>query len=332
MAATPIRSEVSLDADGKQVGFLRVPHSSHRSAYGWIPVPIASIRKGSGPTVLVMAGNHGDEYEGQIIVSRMIRDVEPEMVSGHLILVSMLNFPAADAGLRTSPIDGANLNRCFPGNPTGSPTEVIAHYVEHDLIARAQVVVDLHSGGSSLQYLGANMMALEPRNADEQAQSRDLLTGFGLPRAFFHAPNPVTISSAARRQGAISIVTELGGGGTVIPSILREADQGLRHLLGRLGVLTGKLVPDAPPAVPRLMRIDSGCHYIYAPEGGVFEPLVELGEMVEAGQPVALLHRPHRPSVPPETVRSNSTGLVVCKRTPALTRLGDCLFHLAEDL
>ena len=119
MAATPIRSEVSLEVDGKQVGYLRVPHSSHRSAYGWIPVPIASIRNGSGATVLVMAGNHGDEYEGQIIVSRLIREIEPDMVLGHMILVSMANFPAAEAGLRTSPIDGGNLNRCFPGDPTG---------------------------------------------------------------------------------------------------------------------------------------------------------------------------------------------------------------------
>lgn len=332
MAATQIRSEVSLDADGKQVGYLRVPHSSHRSAYGWIPVPIASIRRGSGPTVLVMAGNHGDEYEGQIVVSGLIRDVEPDMVSGHLILVSMANFPAAEAGLRTSPIDGGNLNRCFPGSTTGSPTEVIAHFIEHSLVARTQIVVDLHSGGSSLQYLGANMMALEPRGSDEHARLRELLTAFGLPRAFLHAPNPVTISSAARRQGAISIVTEAGGGGMVSRTILRDTEQGLRHLLGYLGLLQGDLVPSRPPAEPRLMHIDSARHYIYARDEGVFEPLVELGDTVEAGQAMARLHRPHRPLEPPDIIVSEGTGLVVCKRVPARARLGDCLFHLAADL
>jgi predicted deacylase len=78
----PIRSEVDFDADGKNVGNLRLPHSVHRSAYGYIPIPVASIKRGEGPTILIMAGNHGDEYEGQILVSSLIRKIEPEMVSG----------------------------------------------------------------------------------------------------------------------------------------------------------------------------------------------------------------------------------------------------------
>ncbi|MCA3844223.1 MAG: succinylglutamate desuccinylase/aspartoacylase family protein, partial [Burkholderia sp.] len=101
----PIHCEIDLDAQGKHAGYLRLPHSVHRSAYGWLPIPIASIRNGDGPVALVMAGNHGDEYEGQIIVSQLMREIEPEMVSGQLILLPMANFPAADAGLRVSPLD-----------------------------------------------------------------------------------------------------------------------------------------------------------------------------------------------------------------------------------
>jgi len=101
MAATTIRSEIDFEARGKQVGYLRVPHSVHRSAYGWIPVPVASIRNGAGPTVVVMAGNHGDEYEGQVLTARLVREAEPDMIAGQLILVTMANFPAAEAGLRT---------------------------------------------------------------------------------------------------------------------------------------------------------------------------------------------------------------------------------------
>jgi len=174
-AANPIRSEIDLDSSGKQTGYLRLPHSVHRSAYGWIPIPIASIRNGDGPVVLIMAGNHGDEYEGQVIVSQLIREIGPQMVRGQLILLPMANFPAAEAGLRTSPLDGGNLNRTFPGNPAGTPTEVIADYIEHTLLARADYLIDLHSGGSSLLYHGANMLAIEPRDADEDARLRALL-------------------------------------------------------------------------------------------------------------------------------------------------------------
>jgi predicted deacylase len=326
-----IRSEVDFDAQGKHVGFLRLAHSTHQSAYGWIPIPVASIRNGDGPTVLVMAGNHGDEYEGQVLASQLVRQLQPEMLRGQVILLPMANFPAAQAGQRTSPIDGGNLNRLFPGNPAGTITEEIAAYVETQLVKRSSVVVDLHSGGSSLLYNGPTMLALEPRDAAESQRIRGLLQAFGLPRAFLHAPNPVTISSAARRQGAISIVTELGGAGMITPAILRIARQGLLHLLGQVGVLQGELVPPSPPGATRIMRIDAAAHYVYARENGLFEPLVELGDTVTAGQAVARIHFPETPWREPEAVHAVGAGEVICKRVPALSRRGDCLFQLAQD-
>lgn len=131
-----IKSEIDLDAAGKHVGYLRLPHSVRRSAYGWLPIPIASIKRGEGPVFIVTAGSHGDEYEGQIIVSSLIREISPEMVNGQIIILPMLNFPAADAGTRTSPLDDGNLNRLFPGVQSGTPTQVIAHFVEHVLLPR----------------------------------------------------------------------------------------------------------------------------------------------------------------------------------------------------
>jgi hypothetical protein len=71
MSETSIKSKVDFEANGKQSGFLRLPHSVHRSAYGWIPIPMTSIKNGEGPTLVIMAGNHGDEYEGQIAISNL---------------------------------------------------------------------------------------------------------------------------------------------------------------------------------------------------------------------------------------------------------------------
>ena len=114
-----ITSEVDFDRDGKQQGFLRLPHSVHRSAYGWIPIPIIVIKHGTGPTVLLTAANHGDEYEGQIALMKLCRELQPKDVRGRLIMLTATNYPAAIAGTRTSPIDGGNLNRSFPGEPDG---------------------------------------------------------------------------------------------------------------------------------------------------------------------------------------------------------------------
>jgi uncharacterized protein len=330
--ASPIRSEIDFDTNGRHTGYLRLPHSVHRSAYGWIPVPVASIRNGSGPTVLLMGGNHGDEYEGQILVSQLLREIEPQWVQGQLIFLPMANFPAADAGLRTSPLDGGNLNRSFPGDPQGEPTAVIADYIEHTLLARSQYLLDFHSGGSSLIYHGANMLAIEPRNAEENTRLRGLLAAFGMPRAFLHPENPVHSASAARRQGAVSIVTELGGAGIVQPHLLRQAREGVLHLLSKIGVLDGPLVPAAPPADTRFYRVAGASHYVYAYERGVYEPLVQLGQHVNAGEPAARIHFPDTPLREPVTVNFQAEGEVVCQRAMAAVQRGDCLFHLAQPV
>ena len=329
--SNPIKSDIDLDLDGKHIGHLRLPHSVQRSAYGWIPIPIASIKRGKGPVVILTAGTHGDEFEGQVIVSCLIREIEPEMVSGQIILMPMANAPAAEAGQRTSPIDDGNLNRLYPGDAAGTPSHVIADYIEHTLLAKADYMVDLHSGGTSLIYDGANMMGLEPRDAEEEAHVIGLLKAFGLPKAYLYPPNPVNVTAAARRQNAICFLTELGGGGGISAEMLKQGRQGLLHLLGYMKVLSGPLVPDAPPAQARLMTIDRSQHYVYALDHGVFEPLVELGDTVRKGDVAALIHFPDDPKREPVPVYFSGNGEVVCKRAIALVRRGDCIFHLASE-
>jgi predicted deacylase len=74
-------------------------------------------------------------------------------ISGRLIVVPGLNFPVFLAGRRTSPIDGANMNRIFPGHRDGSISEMIAHYVDTELFPRADFVFDIHAGGASFDHL-----------------------------------------------------------------------------------------------------------------------------------------------------------------------------------
>ena len=81
-----------------------------------------------------------------------------------------------------------------------------------------------------------------------------------------------------------------------------------------------------------MMEVGGPEYYVYAPEDGVFEPLVDLGTTVQTGQPAGTIHFPENPSRAPLTVSFLRDGMVICKRVPARTRRGDCLFHLATDL
>ncbi|WP_288142733.1 succinylglutamate desuccinylase/aspartoacylase family protein [Mesorhizobium sp.] len=99
---TRVWTDVDIEAEGVSHGYLRVPFSTNDSCYGWIPVPISVIRNGDGPSVLLMAGNHGDEYEGQVLLMKLLRTLPAEAVEGRLIILPGVNAPAVAAGNRVS--------------------------------------------------------------------------------------------------------------------------------------------------------------------------------------------------------------------------------------
>ncbi len=327
--------EVDLARDGRQTGFIRLFHSTHDSAYGFLPIPIVVVKNGEGPTAHFTSGNHGDEYEGQVSLTNLAQWLTPDMVQGRVIILPMANYPAALAGRRVSPIDDLNMNRIFPGDPDGTVTRQIAHFIDSQLIPLADLVIDLHSGGSSLNYVPC---ALAKQSADPALYAKQLaaLRAFGAPFCYIQGGaqgqgGDQTLGSGADRRGSISLGTELGGCGTVNPAGLEIAERGLRNLLVHLGII-GKAHWQEPPEPTRFLDVRGQDYYVYAPEGGVFEPLVALGDMVVAGQPAARIHTPETPWQKPVEIAFKAAGMVMCQRIPARTKRGDCLFHLACDL
>lgn len=331
MTGTQITSEVDFDLDGKQSGYLRVPHSVHRSAYGWIPVPITVLKNGDGPTLVISAGVHGDEYEGQIAVSTLARELTAIDIRGRLILMPMVNFAAAEAGLRVSPLDDGNLNRLYPGDPKGTPSEMIAHYHEEVVLPLADYAVDLHSGGSSLIY-PATLLRGPGHSPEEEAGLQLLSDAFDLPYAWVFTSGggrnstARTAMGAANRKGVINVMAELGGGNCVTPDVLKQTERGLRRILHALGMLPG-YQPDAQQGTRALNAKGS----VYAYEAGLFEPLKQIGEDVVEGETVALIHHPETPERQPDEVTSPYAGIVLAMRAMAQVRRGDALYQVAAD-
>lgn len=331
MSVTLITAEVNFEAEGKQSGYLRVPHSVHRSAYGWIPVPLTVIRNGAGPTLVISAGVHGDEYEGQIAVATLARGLDAKDIQGCLILLPMLNAPAAEAGCRVSPVDDGDLNRTYPGDPSGGPTAMIAHYHEEVILPLADFAVDLHSGGSSLIY-PATLLRGPAHSPQEEAGLATLTEAFDLPYAWVFTggggrkSTARTAMGAANRKGVINVMAELGGAGCVTPDILRRTERGLRRIMHALGMLPG-YAPDAAQGT-RALNVKGS---VYTRGAGVFEPLKAIGEDVAGGETVGLIHHPETPGMAPDEVPSPYAGIVLAMRAMAQTRRGDALFQIAQD-
>lgn len=330
---TRIWTPIDYDADGKQSDCLRLPHSTDLSAYGWIPIPLVCIKNGSGPTALLVAGNHGDEYEGQIALSNLAREIQVHQVSGRLLILPALNAPAVAAGRRVSPLDEGNLNRLFPGKASGSPTEMIAHYVCEVLIPMADVVIDLHSGGRSLDYV-ASTLVRPGRTAGEHEALLELMRLFGAPISFVSdgtgGGGLTTLAAAAQERGALALTTELGGGATLSREGLSLAEAGLKRLLKDQAILRDVAVEAASPT--RLMTVRGHSAFVYAHDRGIFEPAANIGDEVVTGQIAGRIHFPDLPTREPETLFFEASGLVACRRAPSLTDRGDCLFKVMADI
>ncbi|MBC7608661.1 MAG: succinylglutamate desuccinylase/aspartoacylase family protein [Polaromonas sp.] len=330
--ASTLYCDIDLQAEGRQTGFVRVPHSVSRSAYGWIPVPVVSIKNGDGPNVLMIAGNHGDEWEGQIALGRLIRSILATQVKGRLVILPSANFPAVVAGERTSPIDGGNLNRTFPGDAQGTITQQIAYWIEHALLPGFDYSFDFHSGGSSLVYLPSTLAYRDADPARMEA-TLELVRAFGAPVSYIvNKPKSGgrSFTAASLRQGALSIATEIGGGGLVTPQSMALMEAGMLRLLVKVGLLHGVTPP--PAAATRLTEVGGDDYYVYATEAGLFEPLVDIGQWVENAVPAARIHFPGTPWREPITLKTGRAGTVLCKRVPAPCERGDCLFQLTTDI
>jgi N-alpha-acetyl-L-2,4-diaminobutyrate deacetylase len=323
---SPIRPSVDYNQDGVQHGFLRLPYSRDDSAWGAVMIPITVIRNGEGPTALLTGGNHGDEYEGPIALLKLANDLKPAKVSGRVIILPAMNYPAFRAARRTSPIDAGNLNRIFPGRPDGSVTEKIADYFQRFLLPLADIVLDFHAGGRTLDFLP---FAAAHELPDKEQESRCVAA-----MEAFNAPYSMKLleldavgmyDTAAEELGKIFVSTELGGGGSASARSVRIADRGVRNVLIHAGILEGEI--DLEPTV-RLAMPDDDC-YIISTSEGVIEMCRDLGEEVEADQPVARIYPADRTGAEPVVYRARMGGLLVARHFPGMIKTGDCLAVIA---
>jgi len=326
MRKNPIESEIAFNKEGRHVGFLRIPWSSHRSAYGWIPVPVASFKNGEGPCVLLLGGNHGDEYEGQVLLSELIHTLDIDQVCGQIIIIPTANAPAANADCRVSPLDGGNLNRSFSGQIGDGPTSWIAHYIEHELLSRSDYMFDIHAGGSSLHYL-PTLLCISEDNAERHKERQQFAAKLGTQFTLWFPSDTdgVFSSSAAARHGVVNFSFEAGGSGRLDTKTVLAAREVLFRFLHLTKVYDSQRVERLLP--PETKQFGD-CALMFSTIEGLFEALAEPGDVIRKGQPAAHIHHVESIDRKVDTLYFEHDGTVLCRRTHARTAHGDCLYQI----
>jgi predicted deacylase len=336
---SPVRCTVDFDRNGKQVGRLEIPRSTNMSGWASFVVPVICIGNGAGPTALVMGGNHGDEYEGQIAALNLAREIDPSDIAGRLIIIPCLSMEASRNGTRLWS-DGSNFNRSFPGNPNGSPNEQLADFLTRALFPRVDVVCDMHSGGRSMLFYPMSHMHV----VADSVQRRAMLEGMLAWNTDYHMlyidiAGSGLLPTEAENQGKIVVTTELGGGGHVTSRTLRITEGGLRNVLRHFSILSGEVQTRRSMGLPDAVILDATdpSNYIPAPESGIYETFVDPGDRVLAGQSVGKVHFLERPDRAPEPVIAPGEGIVCAIRALPLVTQGEVVATVgspraAEDL
>jgi N-alpha-acetyl-L-2,4-diaminobutyrate deacetylase len=320
--ASPVSPTIPFDDEGAHHGHLKVPHSHDGSAYGAVMVPVAVIKNGEGPTVLLTGGNHGDEYQGPLALLRLISSIDLADVTGRIIVVPTMNQPAFAAGTRTSPIDKGNLNRSFPGRPDGTITEKIADYMARYMLPMADLVMDIHDGGKTLEFIPmACTHVLDDKAAEEQ--------GWVFAKAF-KAPFTCKLveidmigmwDSHVENSGTPFMTTELGGAGTTRPDWAEITLRGVRNVLKEAGVLAG-LKEDAPST---FIDVPLEGAYITSESDGLIEWVVSLGDPIATGQVIARVHDAVHLGSAPRDYHATMNGILAMRHFPGLVHLGDSI-------
>jgi len=317
---------IDLDHPGKREGYVQLSHSNNRHAYGVIPLPIGVIAGDTGPTALLTAGNHGDEYEGIVILQRLFHDLDPDQVHGRIIFMPSLNLPAVREYQRTSPLDGANMNRVFGDPALSGPTREIAAFVEKTLISQADFAIDLHSGGKMCEFSPCGFIY---GVGDKQHLQKKIRAAhhFGAKYTAVVEGSSGSLSAAGERAGIVMLSAELGGG-----RIQRENIE--IGYTGTTNTLAGwGLLADSPHETrTTFLRSGFAGSSVMSPIAGAFEPLTNVGQAVRTGEAVGRIHSLDALDQPPVTVCAESAGIVVGQRAQAHILRGDFLLHLGEEV
>ena len=330
-AQSPITSTVDFEKNGVQHGFLIMPHSRDDSGWGSLMTPITVAKNGEGPTILFTGANHGDEFEGPIALWDLAHTIKANELSGRVIIVPGMNYPALRAGKRTSPIDGGNMNRSFPGNPSGTLTEKTADYFQRTLLPLADYVVDFHSGGKTMEFVPFCCAHVLDDKA-QQARCIAAMQAFNAPYSMMllELEAASMYDTAAEAMGKVFISTELAGGGTTTASTIGIAKKGIRNILRHSGIRSDDDGLEVGETV-NLDMPDQNC-FVFCESTGLLELCVNLGDSVKAGDLIGRVHDVERTGLAPTEYHAKIDGIFSGRHFPGHIKMGDFLGVIAVPM
>ena len=297
----------------------------------FIPVSVLSGAE-PGPTLLVVAGVHGYEFHSLLAAERLADELDPDALAGTLVLVRVAHVPAfEERSPYVNPFDRLNLNRAFPGRADGSQTQRIAHALSTELIARADFVVDVHSGdGAEWLEAFAGVYGGPLASGYEEALAFGEALGFpNVVRYDMSSQAAIDRGRSLNRQavaaGLPTVLVEIGENGERDPVKVAALVRGLRAGMAALGMLADEEELDAPP--PRLLEGETSVPVAHS---GLWHPHEAVGRFVVEGEELGVV-RDYAGRVV-ETVRAPVSGYAIYGLAGPPVRAGDSVLAISRPV
>lgn len=265
------------------------------------------------PVLLVLAAVHGDEYEGVQTVIELFNNVKPDQIRGTLVMVPVANVPSYYGVSRTTPEDGCNLAREFPGNPEGSVTQRLAWHLARRLIDKADFMIDLHSGGT--HYAVTELVGYYYNDDSEYGREcRKAAEVFGTDVIWGHPEVPPGRTTSRALENKIPwLYTEAFGGRRINPAEQRKFLQGVYNIMDHLGMFINPAQwvqhNKSHPIKTSLVGLGNFDESVLSEVEGFFIPQVKLLDLIKEGDPIGVIYSWFGETL--KTAHASSEGIIV---------------------
>ena len=284
-----------------------------------IAVPVFVKRgKKAGPTFFVSAAVHGDELNGIEVVSRVMNSKLLDRMSGTLIAVPMVNVYGVLHQTRYLP-DRRDLNRSFPGSPSGSIAARLAHVFFNEVVTKCDYGIDLHTGAihrSNLPQIRGDL---------KDQETLELAKYFGAPVLLQADLRDGSLRQSAAEHGVKTLLYEAGEALRFDEVCIRIGFRGVINVMRHLGMLKEtKRKANAKANTPYIAQ-QSG--WVRASDSGFVNHKRQLGHFVKQNEVLAIISDPYGAEV--SRVVSAVDGIIIGKQNIPLVQEGEAMYHIA---
>jgi predicted deacylase len=279
----------------------------------------------AGPRLAIIAGMHPNEVSSMEAALRLKDAFADHLECGSVTILPLLNMPGLYRRSEfVCPIDGKNINFCFPGRADGSYSERLAYLLVNQWSVGAEVVVDLH-GGDLREDVAKFVMCQMTGNDIFDAHTRRLARCFDADIVVeFEANQTVNAGRATNelpRLGRYAVMSEAGCNGILSEECVAFHTGGVLNIARELGLIAGPHVSGN-----RARRVLRRFEKITAPVEGRFYREVEVNEQVSLGQRLAVIKDLYGASI--AEICAPEEGRVVMVMNHAIVTAGEWVFSI----